>query len=398
MKHKTIIMIIMCVTLLSSLIIGKNVETKRINRLGIVSALGIDLEDDLYVVTAQVVNPGSFQKHSSDQMGATVYSEKGATLYGSLEKINNTVSRSLFLDDTEVLLIQDKVLQQKGINEILDYLLQNPYVSSNIQLIIVKEHKTNTVLQTFVPVQKISSIRIREVLENNENNLGTAFKVVPSSVKNTLLSKENEITLPYLTISGPIEKGTSKENIGVYSPKSMIKINGMAYFQRDKLMGYLTNEESKMYSLLHNKLSKTHLVAACPSGNGSVALNVIDASTKIKLIKGKPVPTFEVKSSIEGEILESHCKEPYSYPNVEIFEKQFENTVTDRLEKLMSLSRQNNSDFIGFANTIAQKDIKTWKSLQDDWVNQYKNTKVTFKVDVKIPLTGDIQSRVLLKE
>ncbi len=398
MKHKAIIMIIMSVSLLSSLIIGKNVETKRINRLGIVSALGIDLEDELYVVTAQVVNPAAFQKNSSDQLGVTVYSEKGATIYGSIEKLNNTVSRSLFLDDTEVLLIQDKVLQQKGINEILDYLIQNPFVSSNIQLLIVKEHKANTVLQTFVPVQKISAIRIREVLENNEINLGTASKVVPSSVKNSLLSKENEITLPYITISGTLEKGTRKENIEVYSPKSMITINGMAYFQKDKLMGYLTNEESKMYSLLHNKISKTHLVAACPSGNGSVALNVTDARTKIKLIKGMPVPTFEVKSSIEGEILESHCKEPYSYPHVEIFEKQFEKTVTDNLEHLMSLSQQNNSDFIGFANTIAQKDVKTWKSLKNDWENQYKNTKVTFKVDVKIPLTGDTQSRVPLKE
>ena len=64
----------------------------------------------------------------------------------------------------------------------------------------------------------------------------------------------------------------------------------------------------------------------------------------------------------------------------------------------MSLSQQNKSDFIGFANTLAKKDIMTWKSLQDDWENQYKKMKVTFKVDVKIPLTGDIQSRVPLKE
>ncbi|WP_226670789.1 Ger(x)C family spore germination protein [Metabacillus litoralis] len=394
MKHSKIVFIILFISLIAFFVIGHTVESQLINKLAIVSAIGVDMDEDQYVVSVQVISPSSDQKGASEELGAVVHKEKGRTITEAFRKLNTSISRTLFFDDTDILIIQDQLLETKGITDITDYLIINPIVSSNIEILVSKDVTANTILRTVTPVQKVSAIRIKEIVENNELNAGTSFKMYPSNVQNDLLNNIKQTSLPYITIQGDIEKGLKKENIEEYSPSTIFKLSGMAVFKEDKLIDFLDDKESMIYSMFQKKINRTLLTVTCPNEEDKfVGLNVTDLDSKITFEESTK-PSFTVDVSVEGEIRESQCSKSVGYPNLEKIQKHYEAEMKKEIEQLITKSKELNSDFIGFGKSIYLSKPKKWNELAKNWDQKYKDSTVKVNVDVIIPLTGDSMSNV----
>ncbi|MBM7604835.1 spore germination protein KC [Metabacillus crassostreae] len=395
MKHSKIVFIIMFIAIIAFFVIGNTVESQLINKLAIVSAIGLDMEEEQYVISVQVVSPSSDQKGASEELGAVVYKEKGRTITEAFLKLNNSISRTLFFDDTDILILQDKLLETKGITDITDYLILNPLVSTNIEILVSKDVTANTILRTVTPVQKVSALRIKEILANNQLNAGTSFKMYPSNVHNDLLNKIKQTALPYITIQGDIEKGLKKENIEEYSPSTIFKLNGMAVFKEDKLIGFLDDKESRIYSMFQKKINRTLLTVTCPDEEDRfVGLNVTDLNSKITFEEAKKPLTFSVDVQVEGEIRESQCSKSVDYPNLEKIKKSYKDEMTKDIEQLISKSKEMNSDFIGFGKSIYLVKPRKWNELAKNWDQTYKESTIKINVDINIPLTGDSMSNV----
>lgn len=396
MKHSKIVFIIMFIAIIAFFVIGNTVESQLINKLAIVSAIGVDMEEEQYVISVQVVSPSSDQKGASEELGAVVYKEKGRTITEAFLKLNNSISRTLFFDDTDILILQDKLLETKGITDITDYLILNPLVSTNIEILVSKDVTANTILRTVTPIQKVSALRIKEILANNQINSGTTFKMYPSNVQNDLLNNIKQTALPYITIQGDIEKGLKKENIEEYSPSTIFKLNGMAVFKEDKLIGFLDDKESRIYSMFQKKITRTLLTVTCPNPDEEdkfVGLNVTDLNSKITF-EESTIPTFTVDVKVEGEIRESQCSKSVDYPNLDKIKKRYEDEMKKDIEQLITKSKEMNSDFIGFGKSIYLANPKKWEELAKNWDQSYKESTIKINVDVNIPLTGDSMSNV----
>ena len=372
--------------------VGKNVEDSLIKSLSLVSAIGVDLEEELYAVTIQVVNPAAAQKGDGGQLGFVTYQETGRTITEALNKIAATISRKVFLDDTEIIIVSEELAKTKGIHDVVDFFILEPNISSNIIFFVSKDYSANTILNLFTPVQPISAQRIMELMDNIEDEAGFATKIHPNRVKNYLLNFPivNNI-IPYITIEGDVEKGLTKENIETYSPIAKLKIQGMAFFKEDKLQEYLPTPQSTTLLLLTNHLRSSFMEAACPDKEeGHLSLKVNNSKTKIKPVQDTITPTYTLHIKLKGKVEESTCKFNFEHPNLLHVEKQYEEKVKKEVEELIATSFSFKTDFIGFGKELYLSNPKKWEKETEKWSEIFPSIQISeISVTVDIDESGD---------
>lgn len=374
-------------TLGGSVLVSKNVEDTLVKSIAIVSAVGIDKGEEGYFVTLQVINPTSNPDTTGDEPGTTIYQQSGKTISQAMRNISNTVSRKIFLDSAELILIGEELAKEEGIRESLSFFLTESETSSNIKLLITKGFSANTILKIVTPVQKVSSHRMKEILYNNELNLGSAINEYPNKVMNALLRDIKQTVIPYISFDGDPEIGTTKENTANSEPVVNLMIDGMAYFKKDKLAGFLEREQSKTYNSFTNSIKKTIVETTCgEEDDGYFAVNIRKAKTKIKTTYKDGKPAFHVKHKVKGEVLESTCKQNV----IEDLQVQAEKSIKSEFRKLITKSQEENNDFIGFLKEVYLKDPFKFDEVSKQWEQIYPSVPVTLDIDMTITNIGDV--------
>lgn len=374
----------------ASLAIGKNAEDSLIRDLIIISAVAIDMKDEEFLVTVQAINAPAVKDSASDSLGFILYQESGRTITEALQNIHKSFSRFLFLDDLEVILISEELAKKRGIEDVLNYLFLEQTISSNTMLFISKEVSAHDILALFTPFQKVSSKRIVDTIENIKDYSSFAIPVYPNRVKNFLLNYPvvNNV-IPYISVAGDIEEGLQKENIASYQPKTKLEINGMSYFKKDKLMDFLSTEESQNLLFLKNNIREGTLEANCPEGPGYFSYHLKKSKTKYKVSWKGENPELSVNIHTNGRITESTCKTNFEYPNMDLFRIQIKRQLEAGITSLIRKSQEENLDFIGFGKEIYLSEPSKWRKIEGDWDNIFPNTSFNVSVEVSITRSGD---------
>ncbi|MGD6856734.1 Ger(x)C family spore germination protein [Bacillus infantis] len=373
-------------------IVGKNVENSFLKNLAIVSAIGVEKEEDLYKVTIQVISPTASQKEATGDLGAVVYEQTGRTFSEAVRLASQKVSRYLFLDDTEVFIMDEELAKENGIKEAIDFLIMEPNVTSNLQVFISKGTKPGEILKIFTPIQKISARRIKEIARNIGSDLGTAVPVYPNKIKNYLLNQTTaQISIPYLQVEGDAGTGMKKANIEEFDPPAKIKIGGMAVFRNDKLEGFLDTEQSKILLLLEKKLERTLFEAGCPNGEkGFTSMNVSKYKSKFKPKVINGMPGFDISVKLDGEVIETSCSLDFTLPSNKEYEKVFTAELQKQIEELIEQSQEDNLDYIGFGKRLYTRKPQLWSEIEKKWESVYPDMRTNIEVEVVITEFGDV--------
>ncbi|WP_404350178.1 Ger(x)C family spore germination protein [Sutcliffiella horikoshii] len=377
----------------ASLIIGKNAEDSLIRDLIIISAIAVDIKDENFLVTVQAINAPSVKDSASEKLGFILYQESGRTITEALQNIHKSFSRYLFMDDLEVILISEELAKKRGIEDVLNYLFLEQTISSNTMLFVSKEVSAYDILAMFTPFQKVSSKRIVDTIENIKDYSSFAIPVYPNRVKNFLLNYPvvNNV-IPYISVAGDVQEGLKKENIESYQPKSKMEINGMSYFKKDRLMDFLSTEESQNLIFLMDNVREGAVEANCPEGPGYFSYHLKKAKTKYKVNwKGK-TPEVSINIKTNGRITESNCSTNFEHPNMEIFRAQIKKQLEASITSLIQKSQEENLDYVGFGKEIYLSSPNNWRKIEGDWENIYPNTPFDINVDVSVTRSGDATS------
>ena len=89
---------------------------KELNKIAIVSSIGIDKKKDNYIVSAQIMNAKNDEK--SDSSNIIVYSEKGKSIDDALRKITQKSPKLLYGGHLNKLVISEEVAKDGIINVI----------------------------------------------------------------------------------------------------------------------------------------------------------------------------------------------------------------------------------------------------------------------------------------
>ena len=387
----------MFVLLILSLFLTGCWDRRELNELGIALALGIDKVEDEYQVTAQVVVPSEIaMKSSTGRSPVTLFQAKGETVYEALRKLTKNSPRKIYPGHLRMLVIGED-LAEEGIGESLELMSRDWEIRSDFYVVIAKDMTAGEVLNVTTTLESIPANKMFNTLETSDTTWAGTNAITLDELITSLTSDGKEAVLTGILVTGDQEIGTSKQNVESITPAARIVYDDVAVFKKDKLVGWLTERESKGYSEIINDVQNTVTSISCPEeGKATIEIIQLDSKMKGKINKGKPEVDVNIK--VKGNIGEVECQinltEQKSIVELEkITKKKLEETVNLAIE---TAQNQYKSDIFGFGEAIHRSNPKEWKKIKEQWRDEgFSELSANVKVDVKLQHTGTVSNSYL---
>lgn len=364
---------------------------RELNDLAIVSGISINKNENQYIVTAEVINPKKQQDASSGKEPEfVVYTSEGNSMQEAFRKIVKESPKKLYGAQMDVLIIDEKTAKTE-IKNILDFFSRDPEIRSEFYVLV---GKSTDVLEITTPLDKISSKNILDSLEANNNYLGFSNLVTYHDLIDNYLNPNIELALPTVEVIGETKNGDNIENIESTSAEANILITNIAIFKDNKLVGYLTEEQSQAYNMVTNN-AKTTLMKTDYNGDQFIISEILKSSTEVEVdIKKK-----KVTISIKGKATIAEANYAGNLEDTKEFQKiQKDLNETTELfikDNIESTIKKYNSDIYGFRDMFYKKDPKAYKKIKDNWYKDiFKNLEIEVKSDIIIFEKGNLNGGV----
>lgn len=342
-----------------------------LNQLAITSAIGIDKTEDGYRATIQVMNTqksGSDTNSAIDQPKFITYSYEDKTMQEAFRKIIMDSSKRIYANHIQVLVIGSE-LAEEGIFDILDMFFRNSESRKQFVVVIAKDCEAEEVLNIITPLETLNSKNIRDGLTVDSRYLGIGEVITYEDMIGTYLDSNKEITLPTVEIKGSEEEGEQIDNIEGSDPDARLIAGPMAVFKDDKMLGYLSEEESISLGFVRDRISNTVLSYECGDDKYAVA-EIIDTKTEV----GFEINPLKAKINIVGNlnINEITCDLDLENPKViDEIEKNLEDELKTQVSNsINSIIEEYNTDVFGFRDNLYKSYPKYYKDIKDGWYDE----------------------------
>jgi spore germination protein KC len=374
-------------------------DRREMNDLGIALAMGIDKVDNKYRVTVQVVQPGEVaqKKPGAGTTPVTLYETTGVTIFEAIRKMTTISPRKIYAAHLRVLLFGES-LAREGIGNALDLLSRDYELRTDFYIIVAKGATAAEALSILTPLEKIPADKLFNSIETSEKAWAPTVTVRLDDFITDYVSLGKQPVLSGAQIKGDKNIGQSKKNLETLRPTARLQNAGVAVFRKDKLVGWLNEEESKGYNYILNNVKSTVGHVTCPNG-GNVTLEISLAKATIKGYMRDQIPHITIDLRTEQNIGEVECRidltQAASIKDLEQrAEKELQRILSQSVEVVQTKYKV---DVFGFGNVIHRAEPKAWKSLRDDWNNHFAKAIVNVNVSVKIKRTGTVTNSFMEK-
>ncbi|MGE7092598.1 Ger(x)C family spore germination protein [Lysinibacillus sp. NPDC048646] len=394
-KIKKSITLLLLISL--SLLLSSCWSKRELNELAIVVAVGVDKVEEEYEVSLQIVNPSevSSSKPSSGQSPVITYNAKGDSVFEAVRKMTTLTPRKAYFAHLQVLVVGEN-LAKEGISQTLDILSRDQEIRNNFVVIISHQATAKEILNVLTPIEKIPANKIINSLAGSEKAWGSTLSVNVEDLINALNSIGNSSVLPAIEIQGDTQLGIDKTNVAKIKTPVILKYVGLVVFKEDKLMGFLTEEESRSFNFLKDKIKSTVEIISCPE-QGKLTTEITKSTTKIKGKFEHDTPKIDVEITIEQNVGEVECainlteNQTITYIN-----KKTAELIKDQIEKtLMTIQKNYQLDIIGFGEVLYREDHKEWKKIKDEWPTIFPDLAVNIEVKVNTKGLGTMNNSML---
>lgn len=330
-------------------------DYKEINDLAIISAIGIDYENDEYIITLEVLNDNI----DKDSTNITSYTKtgKGKNLTNAIENATDKLSKQPIFNHIKLMILSKNIIENKFSN-IIDLFLRNTYFRENFLVTSSLNTSPETLLKTTPKDSKVASNQIINILNN-----------ASYSSNANIIKTYDEIINELLTFG----IDTCFSNIELNNDE--IIIDGAVIFNDYKYISNISNEYVKIYNILTNNFDRPTYTKEYNDKSFTITVNNGKTNTKINNNK------IVIEGNLMGRIIDND-------PNIDIrnttklekIDKDFTNIINEKINEFIKYLQENNSDVLGltkkyYQNTrIKNKDI--WKTFNiKPNINFYINKK-----------------------
>ena len=360
---------------------------RELNDLAIISGVSICKYDNIYNITVEVVNPKKEQDTSSGkEPDYVIYEGYGNSMQEAFRNIVKESPQKLYGAQIDILIIDEETARD-GVSEILDFFARDPEVRSEFYVLV---GKNDSILEVITPLEKISSKNILESLKSNNQYLGSTNLVTFHDLVNIYLNNKQELALPSIKLVGNKKEGQEISNLENTEENTYHILDNIAIFKDNKLIGYIKEEDSKVYNLIMNNLN-ANLVKVDLKNNQYVINEMVDVKSKTEVNPKKKTVTI----TVEGKAAISEAK--YSgdltkNKTIKKLEKELNNYTEDIVKSsIEKIIKEYNSDIYGFEDMFYKKDAKYYKeTIKDNWDEYFKNLNIKVKSNIKIFEKGNL--------
>ncbi|WP_159880984.1 Ger(x)C family spore germination protein [Paenibacillus puerhi] len=372
---------------------------REINDLVIAVGMGIDKVPEGYHVSIQVVDPGEVSaKKGSGRAPVALYKGTGKTVFDAIRSMTSTSARKIHFSHLRIFVIGEETARTEGIGSLIEYVFRDHEFREDYYITIARKIKAEEILKGLTAIEKIPANKLFTSLEMSSKTWAATGTMKIDELISDLMSEGKSSLVTGIHYTGDISKAGKKENVEVTEGYARLKYGGMAVFRKDKLVGWLDEEESKGYNYVHGKVINTVGVVNCPKEKGNVSIEIKNLISNIQVNWRDHTPALEIRLTTEGSVGEVQCGLDPTDPAVlreleKLSAKKLEGFIRKALGKGYSLE----ADFIGLGAAIHRSDAKAWAKLKEDWNKQMSSYPVTVKVSVKLRATGKTTEAFLKK-
>ncbi|NMM63740.1 Ger(x)C family spore germination protein [Clostridium sp. P21] len=374
-------------------------SSKEINTLAIVVATGIDKTEKGYLISEQVINPKVIAaKKATNETPVVLYTAEGRDLDSAIRSITAKSPRAIYNSHLRMVILGNKVAED-GIKDILDYFARNHEYRTDFYFAVAKNRTAKEILSVLTPIESIPGIYMYNSLKLSSREWAPTKAVRIIELVNSIISDGKNPVITGIEISEGETLAKSMENLKQSGEIKKIAYSGLGVFEKDKLIGWLNEDESKGYNYIVGNV-KGSVGYSYYGDKVKITGEVINAKTNVKvsLVNDKPVINVKINvkqniGAVEGEFDVS--KEE----NQNILNKIGEERIKLICEKAVNKAQNElKSDIFGFGEAVHRKNPKLWAKIKGDWSTEFTHVPVNIMVNLKTNQLGQITKSFFIKE
>ncbi|CAG7646894.1 Ger(x)C family spore germination protein [Paenibacillus allorhizosphaerae] len=372
-------------------------DRRELNDLAIAVGLGLDKQENNIRVTTQIVNPGEVATKKG--MGGystpvSTFSATEPTIFEAIRRLTTIAPRKILSSHLQVLVIGEALARQ-GIAKVMDGISRNHEFRSDFYLVIAKGDRAENILQILTPVEKIPASKMFNSLEISEKAWAPTVKMPLDKFISDLSSPTKDTVLTGVRITGAQETGKTKGNMNRSVPHANLQYAELALFKRDKLIDWLSEQESKGYNYIMGNVKSTIGHLSCPRG-GAIAVEVIRTKSKIKGKVEHGIPKITIDLYVEQDIAEVLCSmDVTKTETIDQLENISKKTLAHIVQSAITVAKKNKADIFGFGEAIEDADPKAWTEMKKDWDRRFADLDVEVRVEVQIRRLGTTNNSLM---
>ncbi len=359
-------------------------DNKELNDIAILTATEINKINNNFIINAQVVNPQAPDKSSNIEAPFIIYTGTGKTIQEAYRQIKLSSSRYIYPEHLQIVIINENIAKE-DITQILDFYLRDPSIRTEFNVLIGKDEN---IISTTTPIDQISSSSILKTLETNNRFQGVTNLTTLNELTIMSLNPNTEIILPSIKIDNINDESDTTQNTDSTKVNSMYKLSGLAIFKNNKLLDYLTDNESFSYNIIKNHINSSIITYECEKDK-YLSAEIISSKSKITTKNQK----INIDINIKATINESACNLNLNHNNnLKLLENNLSTYLKNNISKDVNTIRNKyNSDVFGFLDEIYKHDYKTYLKVKDNWYNEtYKTIPININTKINIISKGNI--------
>ncbi|MBD8837212.1 MULTISPECIES: Ger(x)C family spore germination protein [Paenibacillus] len=369
-------------------------NSKELNEISVVIALGIDTVDDQYEISLQVVDPSQMSRNRAMERSPTiVFSSRADTLFEAIRKLTTESSRKMYMSHLKFVIF-DENTARKGIKKPLDFLFRDHEVRPDFHLAIVRGSSAKDAVSFVAPTEVLPAMDMYKALKVSEKTWAPTSAVDVKDLLQRLTKDGIEPVLTGIRLNN-LNKGLTIDNVKKSPQHVNYLFTGIGVFQGDRLTGWIEESKSKAFTYISNRVSSTVASVSCPNSEGKFAFEVIHNNVKIipKIKDNEPHITLEVDT--EANIGEVTC-------NADLKDEKtfnaFQDAGREEQEKILKEGIQNaqqiGSDIFGFGEAFHRKYPYEWHKWKADWTRKFQNLQVDINLRYRLNRVGKITNSV----
>lgn len=355
---------------------------REVDNLAIVAGIAIDKNKatNKYLLTSEIlkISSGKDGKIESEKLESD-----GDTIFDAIRNTIKMSGQKLYWSHAHIVVIS-KDIAKEGITPILDFLDRQPEPRLNLNVLVSKAETAKEVLMKKTVAGEITSFSIDKIIDASKATAKLPFERLYNII-NDYSSEGKSMSLPTVSVIKNMDK-------------ELLDVSGTALFNKDKLVGFLSDIETKPFLYAKDEL-KGGLVCfkvTTDVGDTLVTLEVTKNKSKIKpaYVNGKIVINIDVNT--DATIVEIDSAEDLlddkGIETIKYFaQKNIEVDIEDIIKKVQS---EYDTDVFGFGKLVMESMPSHWREVKDDWDNYFKDLDVNVKSKVNIASSSDIKTPI----
>lgn len=362
-------------------------DALELNRRAIVAGIGIDHAPEAegqYLVSFQVIIADEISgKTGRGATPTSIYSGTGHTISEAIRNASRKVPRLISTAHARLIIISESVARQ-GISEIMDFLDRDSDIRLTADVLITKgDIRAADVAASLTPIGKITAYSISQKAELTAQQSGTSFLIQIDDILRDLLIPGGGPVINSVEPVGNLKEAGKKSSLENVESPGVVLIGDLTIFKDDKLVNWLTPDESRGMVWIRNKMKKTALVIESDDETGDIAVDVNRSKTALKAQLNDPYhPVIQVNVSVQLSVREVGAEIDLRNPEVlHQIEQKINEVIARDLRAVVQKAQSAKSDVFRFGDVVQRQSPRVWNKIEDRWEDLFPQLEVEYKVN-----------------